>query len=48
MAINKFPNDETSNNEDPDEEGEINLAGELIYAPSELKKLRKKNESLKE
>jgi hypothetical protein len=48
MAINEFSDDETSKHEDPDEEGEVNLEGELICALSELKKLRKKNESLKE
>jgi hypothetical protein len=48
MAINELSNDETSKHEDPNEEGEVNLEGELIYALSELEKLRKKNESLKE
>jgi hypothetical protein len=47
MAINEL-SDETSNHEDPDEEGEVNLEGELICALNELEKLRKKNESLKE
>jgi hypothetical protein len=48
MAINELSNDETSKHEDPYEEGEVNLEGELICALSELKKLRKKNESLEE
>jgi len=43
MAINELSNDETSKHEDPYEEGEVNLEGELIFALSELEKFRKKN-----
>jgi hypothetical protein len=48
MAINEFSEDEK--HEYPDEEGEVNieLEGELIFSLSVLKKLRNKNESLKE
>ena len=47
MEINEL-SDDTSKHEDPDEEGEVNIEGELICSLSELEKLRKKNESLKE
>jgi hypothetical protein len=40
MDINEFSDDEK--HEYLDEEGEVNLKGELIYALSELKNLRKK------
>jgi len=48
MGTNEFSNDETLKHKDTNEEGEFNIEGELIYALSELKKIGKKNESLKE
>jgi hypothetical protein len=51
MAMNdqdELSNNEDINHEDSDEEGEVNLEGELICALHELKKLRMKNASLKE
>jgi hypothetical protein len=48
MSINKLYDDETSNHEYSSEEGDINLEDELIFALSELKRLKKKNQTLKE
>jgi hypothetical protein len=51
MAINdqyELSNNKYINHEDSDEEGEVNLEGELICALQELKKPRMKNASLKE
>ena len=51
MAMNDqdaFSNNEDINHEDLDEEGEVNLEGELICALHEWKKLKMKNASLKE
>jgi hypothetical protein len=48
MDTNELSDDETLKREDLDEEGDVNLEFELICALSELKKIRKRNESLKE
>jgi hypothetical protein len=47
MEINEL-SDDTSKHEDPDEEGEVNIEGELIFSLNEMEKLKKKNDFLKE
>jgi hypothetical protein len=48
MDTNELSDGETLKHEDLDEEGDVNLEFELICSLSELKKIRKRNESLKE
>lgn len=47
MAIDELSDNEDLNNEELDDQVEVNIEGELIFALGELEKLRKKNAPLK-